>query len=259
MLGSLLTYLLLARVLIGAYPWAIVVFALQIWMFIDAVRRSEWVWAFFIIIGSGIAAICYFFLVYRESASATRGFELPGAGKRQRIKELEAQIHHLDKAHHYSQLGDVYFQQGKLDKAEIAYRGSMERDPEDIDTRAHFGQCLLRLKRPEEARPLLEGVVKQNPRHDYGHSMMALAETMTALGDTESAIRIWEQVTSTNSYARAKVQLAELYLAKNQIEPALAQLREVISDDAHAPAFERKRAKFWVRRARRLLGNIKPV
>ena len=103
------------------------------------------------------------FYVYRDAPSATRGFELPGAQNRKRIKELQAQIHHLDKAHHYFQLGDVYFQQGKLDKAEAAYRASLERDAQDIDARAHLGQCLLRQKKAAEARPLLEGVCAENP------------------------------------------------------------------------------------------------
>src|SRR6185295_6185353 len=103
--------------------------------------------------------------VYRGSPSATRGFELPGAHDRRRIKELQGKIHHLDKAHHYSQLGDIYFQQGKLAEAESCYRSAMEREPEDIDTRAHLGQSLRRQKRPAEARPLLEAVCAENPKH----------------------------------------------------------------------------------------------
>src|SRR5213594_5118559 len=169
-------------------PAFLLMTAFQVWMFVDAVRREEWIWAAFIFIGFGLSALLYFFLVYRAAPSATRGFELPGAHDRRRIKELQAQIHHLDKAHHHSQLGDIYFQQGKLDKAEVCYRASLERDPEDIDTRAHLGQCLLRKKQPAEARSLLEGVVAENPKHDYGYSLMALAEDLTALGEKEAAM-----------------------------------------------------------------------
>src|SRR5208282_2843899 len=99
-------------------PWWVVVSLFQLWMFIDAIRRREWVWALFIFIGWGICALFYYFSVYRAAPSATRGFELPGAFDRRRIKQLEAQIHYLDKAHHHSQLGDLFFQQGKLVKAE---------------------------------------------------------------------------------------------------------------------------------------------
>ncbi len=92
-----------------ANPWLPLVLIFQIWMLIDAVRRREWIWVFFIFIGSLISAMFYYFAVYRAAPSATRGFELPGAFDRRRIKQLQAQIHHLDKAHHHFQLGDIYF------------------------------------------------------------------------------------------------------------------------------------------------------
>lgn len=225
-------------------------------MFIDAIRRREWFWALFIWLFPIVNSALYFFLVYRGAPSATRGFELPGAHDRRRIKQLQAQIHHLDKAHHHLQLADIYFQHGKLEKAEASYRASLERDGQDPDARAHFGQCLLRQKRPADARPLLEGVVKENPKHDYGYTLMALAETYTALGEKDAALRIWKQVTENHSYPRAKVQLAELYIANGQSELARTELQDVVSDDVHAPAFQRRRDRVWIRRAKRLMGQI---
>jgi hypothetical protein len=227
----------------------------NLWMIIDAIRKREWVWVVILLLFPGLGTLFYFFYMFR-GPTITRGFELPGAHDRRRIKELQAQIHHLDKAHHYSQLADIFFQQGKLDKAEASYRAALERDPQDLDTRAHLGQCLLRLKRPAEARPLLEGVVTENPEHDYGHTMMALAETLTALGETDNAILYWQHITQNHAYARAKVQLAELYLAKNQPDLARAEIREVLVEDPHAPAFQRKRDRVWVRRAKSLSRKI---
>ncbi|MCI0746557.1 MAG: tetratricopeptide repeat protein [Verrucomicrobia subdivision 3 bacterium] len=232
-------------------PISLLFAAFALWMLIDAIRRQEWIWALFILF-TGFGAIWYFFYVYRDSPSATRGFELPGAHDRRRIKELQAQIHHLDKAHHYLQLADIYFQQGKLDEAEMNYRAALERDPQDIDIRAHLGQCLLRLKRPAEARPLLEDVSHENPKHDYGHSLMALAETLATLNETDKSMAIWEQVLQQHSYARARYQIAELYAATGKTDLARQQLDELIADDIHAPAFQRKRDRVWVRRARKL-------
>ena len=243
--------------LLVSSPVFLLIGIFQIWMFIDAIRRREFLWATFIFFGWGLAALWYYLYVYRGAPSATSGFELPGAVDRRRIKDLQAKIHHLDKPHHYSQLGDIYFQQGKLAKAEECYRAAMERDPQDIDTRAHFGQCLLRAKRPAEARPLLEGVITENPKHEYGYSQMALAETYMALGENEKAFNLWKQVTEYHSYPRAKVQLAEIYIGRNQPELALPELREVISDDAHAPTFQRRRDRVWIRKAKGLLGKLK--
>src|SRR5277367_3225459 len=88
-------------------PLTLAITVFQIWMLVHALRNREWIWAVFILIGWIITAALYFFMVYRMTPSSTRGFELPGAFDRKRIKELQSQIHHLDKAHHYSQLGDI--------------------------------------------------------------------------------------------------------------------------------------------------------
>src|SRR5829696_636179 len=93
-------------------PIFLLIAAFQIWMLIDAARRGEWIWFAFMFIFPLINPILYYFLVYRASQPINAPtFELPGAGTRRRIKELQDQIHHLDKAHHHAQLADTYFSQ----------------------------------------------------------------------------------------------------------------------------------------------------
>ena len=87
--------------------------------------------------------------------------------------------------------------------------------------------------------------------------MMALAETLTALGETDNALLYWQHVTQNHSYPRAKVQLAELYVSKNQPDLARAELKDVLNDDVHAPAFQRKRDRVWIRRAKSLMRKLK--
>jgi hypothetical protein len=96
----------------------------------------------------------------------------------------------------------------------------------------------------------------EKPDHDYGHSMMALAETLMALGETDNALLYWQHITQSHFYPRAKVQLAEIYAAKNQPDLARAELKDVVSDDVHAPAFQRRRDRVWIRRARAALKNL---
>ena len=237
-------------------PVSLGIFIFQVWMFIHALRNREWIWAVFIFIGWGITALFYYLMVYRTSASSVSGFELPGAQSRKRIRQLQSQIHHLDNAAHHFELGDVYFQKGNLAEAEKCYRAALQREPKDIDARAHLGQCLVRLNRPAEARPILEGVMHEKPEHDYGYTMMALAEALGALGETDNAILYWQHITQNHSYPRAKVQLAELYVAKNQLDLARGELKDVLADDIHAPAFQRRRDRVWISRAKSLIRKL---
>jgi tetratricopeptide (TPR) repeat protein len=181
--------------LLRSNPWLGLVFVFQFWMLFDAVHREEWLWALLILfVPPPIMPLWYFVVVYRAAPSAMQGFELPGIGSRRRIKELEGLIHNLDKPHHYLELGDIYFRKGNLAKAEANYRASLEREAQDIDARAHLGQCLLRQKKAEEACPILYQVCTENPKHDYGYSLMAYAEALAALGDTDAAITVWQEV-----------------------------------------------------------------
>jgi hypothetical protein len=242
----------------GDLVWMVPFALFQLWMLVHAIRNGSWGWAVIIFLLPGLGSVWYFFYEYRASGSLTRGFELPGKHSRKRIRELQEKIHHVDNAVHHYQLGDIYFQKGKLVLAEACYRAALERDPQDIDARAHLGQCLLRQKKFAEARPLLEGVMREKPDHDYGHSMMALAETLTALGEPDNALLYWQHLVEQHSYPRAKVQLAELYLTKNQPDLARVQLLEVIKDDQFAPPYQRRRDRVWIRRAKRDLRRANP-
>lgn len=242
--------------------WAMLVF--QVWMLVDAIRREEWFWAVFIGLAVfywnsfGLSAILYYFLVYRQYSSgpSLSGFELPGTFDRRRIRELEGKIHHLDNAQHYLQLADIYFHQGKYDKAEQTYREAFKRDGNDTDIQAHLGQCLLRLGKAQEALELLQKVAQQDPKHDYGFTLMALAETHMKLGSPDSAIQLWERVLENHSYPRARVQLAELLIQKNDLEKARSILQETLADEQYSPIFQRRRDRVWISRAKGLMRQV---
>ena len=230
----------------------------QIWMLVDACRRREWVWAVAIFFLSVFAAFWYFIQVYRDSPNTilAAGFQLPGAIDRRRIKELEGKLRIVDHAAHHLQLGDIYFQQGKLDKALASYQSAHKLDANDIDVRAHLGQCLLRLGQIQEARPLLEGACHENLRHDYGHTLMALAECLAQQGEKEQSIKVWRLVLEGHSYARARYQLAALLVEAGDDSQAKPLLNELIEDDRHAPKYDRRRDRIWVKEAKRLASTL---
>jgi hypothetical protein len=254
---------LLFQLVSGDFGWLgdIVGLALtgfHLWMLIDALRRGEYIWALFIFFFPVLNDVLYFFLVYRPSSAGNpmAGFELPGAADRRQIKKLQADIHHLDKPHLHLQLADIYFSQGRLDEAEQSYRAAYARDPNDEDIRAHFGNCLARNGKPKEAVPLLQAVCALNPKHDYGYTLMSLAETQAATGQTEAALATWRQVLSLYGYPRARVQYADLLIQKREYAEARKCLEEVINDAPYVTKFQRKREAVWFNRAKAALRSI---
>lgn len=239
--------------------------AFQIWMLIDAVRREEYIWAAFILIfllmgGTGLSALLYYFLVYRQYATSSSGGarrEWPGRADRRRMQELQGLIHHLDKAHHHMELGDIHRRRHRAAEAEKCYRAALAREPEDPDILARLGVLLAEENRHAEARPLLEKVCAENPDHDYGNTLMGLADTLEALGDSHAAVSAWKQVLDHHVYARARVRLAALLLQHGDTQTARTLLQQTVDDDAHTPAFARGKERAWVRQARQMLRRVR--
>jgi hypothetical protein len=144
-----------------------------------------------------------------------------------------------------------------LKDAEQCYRNAIERDGTDVDFQAHLGQCLLRQGRAEEATPLLENIVKANPKHDYGHTMMAYAEALTKRGQKDAALAAWKSVLENHTYARARVQLARLYLDRGEEEAAKKELNDFLIDAGYGASFQRKLDKPWIGRAKAMLKEIR--
>jgi len=238
----------------------VVIFAFHLWMLIDSLRRGEYIWSLFIFFFPVINDVLYFFLIYRPASGGLTnpmsGFELPGAADRRQIKKLQADIHHLDKPHLHLQLADIYFSQGKLEQAEESYRAAYARDPNDEDIGGHVRNCLVRRDKAKEALPLLEAVCAQNPKHDYGYTLMTLAETQAATGNADAAMTTWRQVLAMYGYPRARVQFADLLIQKKEYAEARKILEEVINDAPYATKFERKREAVWFSRAKAALRSI---
>ena len=85
---------------------------------------------------------------------------------------------------------------------------------------------------------------------------MAYAETLAKLGRKDEALAAWQRVLENHGYARARVQLSELYIDRGEKDLARKELNDLLADEAHGPAFQKQRDKVWLKRARVLLKQI---
>src|ERR1051326_2978086 len=112
--------------LLYAIPWlgravGLLTLALQIWMIVDCLRNgNELYWIWIILVLGPIGPVIYFFVCKYRTSRVERSFSKRFLQRRQ-IQELQSKIHHLDKADHYAELGDVYREQHKWPLAQQAY------------------------------------------------------------------------------------------------------------------------------------------
>jgi len=241
-----------------AAPWlgavvGVLVFALQIWMIMDCVRKgNDWYWVWIILVFGPIGVLIYFFTQIYGTSRVERSFSERFTQGR-RIQELQSKIHHLDKADHYAELGDVYREQGKWILAEQAYKAALDRDPEMFDARAFLGFVLLADGKPQEAWKLLEPALGQKPGFKSGELLWQCARCQVALKKLPEARQLYEKLLASHGYFEAQYEYAVLLDRLGDKTASVAAARELVDDVKHAPRFHQRASRPWMRKARRLL------
>ncbi len=251
--------------LLYAVPWlgsliTVLVIGFQIWMIVDCVRnRNDLYWIFIILFFSFIGALVYYFVCKRAAPEADGSFSRRRL-QRQRIEELQNKIHHLDKAHHYAELGDVYREQQKWAQAQQAYESALEREKDLFDARAHLGYVLLARGRAAEAWEQLGPALQQQPNFELGELLWQCARCQAALGRLPEARGLYEKFLVSHGYLQAQLEYAELLDKLGDSAAGTRALQQVVHDFDHAPRFLKRTNHQWKRKAERLLlaKGVKP-
>ncbi len=243
-----------------AIPWlgtliGLLIFAFQIWMIVDCIRSgNDYYWIFIILFFSLIGALIYFFVCKTGTSRVEQSFSKRRNQQRQ-IEELQAKIYHLDKAHHYAELGDLYRDQKKWAQAQQAYESALERDSELFDARAHLGYVLLAQGRAEEAWKVLEPALQQQPKFESGKLLWECAQCQAARNQLPSARQLYEQLLASHGYLQAQVEYAEVLDRLGETKACVEVLRQAIADARSAPRFLKRTNRPWLKKAEKLLAG----
>ena len=244
--------------LFSAIPWVssvttLLMFAFQIWMIVDCIRNKNGLyWIFVILVFSVIGALVYYFVCKADSGLVEQSYS-KRRQQRRRIEDLKNKIHHLDKAFHYAELGDVYREQKKWVLAQQAYVAALERDGNMVDARTHLGYVLLAQNQAEQAWTLLEPAFQKQPDFESSELLWQCARCHTALGRLPEARELYERLLARHGYPQAQLEYAELLDRLGATPASIAALKQLIADIRTAPRFHQRASRPWVRKAHRLL------
>jgi len=139
------------------------------------------------------------------------------------IRELRAAVAAKPKepSVHFA-LGYLLWTQGQTREAAQQFQAELENNPEHAQAMLYLADSQIQLNRFEDARPLLEKVVKLNPASAMGH--LDLGIVYTEASRNEDALRELKQAAAIKpDDVNAHYRLGRLYRAMGKIDEAKAE------------------------------------
>ncbi|HEX9035966.1 MAG TPA: tetratricopeptide repeat protein [Ktedonobacterales bacterium] len=127
---------------------------------------------------------------------------------------------------------------GRPDEAERVVRKRLEQNPNDVAARVLLSQTLLQMRRTQEAVTEARKAVRANPKDPDAQLALSSALLQTARFSVPEEARTAAEraVHLAPKLARARVQLAEIYVADKKDAQAVATADEAIKLEPRGPA-----------------------
>jgi superkiller protein 3 len=149
----------------------------------------------------------------------------------------------------HEELGDIYWKQNQLEKAESAFQDELKIDTESLSSMYKLGVVSLERAKPEITVAMIGEVLRRAPKYLDAHYQMGRAQAQ--LGQVDAAIASFSAAvadagqTDRESLRQSYYQLAQLYRRAQQPEEskkALASFMQLKqqSDEAQAQKLEDK-------------------
>lgn len=234
------------------YPWGLILQVLAVVHFLR--RRPEWYWLLIIIFGGGLGAIIYLLVEALPDLSLKESFR--GFSRRKRISQVEGAVLDNPSAGNYEELGDLYFDEGKLEKARAAYDRAITPRTNHPDPFFRRGLCALRMGDYAAAIPDLEHAVEMDRAYDYHRALGLLAHAYARTGQTARAQQVFEEALQISTASETQVNYAAFLAAQGRKEEARQWAKRVLAKKATMPGFLRRRERPWFRQAAGLLKQV---
>jgi hypothetical protein len=240
------------------YPWGIILQILAIVHFVK--RRPESYWLWIILIGGPIGAGAYLLV---EALPDTR--LLPGVfqgfGRRSRIQSLETQILDNPSAGNYEELGDLYLEEKKCDKARDAFTRAIEaygtrKASGSANDMLHVyyarGKSVLGLGDYSAAIPDLERVAGTDVKFDYYRASGLLADAYARTGDLERAAQWFAPAIQFSTTPETLYNYAWFLKAQDKNGEAREWLDKLMAKKRTLPGYMQRVERPWFRKGKAL-------
>src|SRR5438874_3260299 len=232
--------------LYGFFGFGIIFQAIAVIHFIR--RRPDGYWLWIIIFGSGLGALIYICVeMLPEMGMLARSFQV--FPRRSRIRRLEAVVIDNPSAGNYEELADLYFEDGKYERARDCYNRAISTRTDSPDPFYRRGLCDLKLGDYAAAVADLQHVVAKDSRYDYDRAAGLLADALAKTGQTEAARPKVDRVVERSTLSETLVNYAEFLKTQGRHAEAREWAQRVLTRKKTLPGYLKRRERPWFRKA----------
>jgi hypothetical protein len=233
--------------------WAIALRVIAIVHFIR--RRPDFFWLF-VILFHWIGALVYIAVEVIPDASLLRGsFQV--FPRRRRIHELERAILDNPSAGNYEELGLLYLDDGRFEKARECYDKSISARTDSVDPFYRRGIAEVELGDFAAAVPDLERAVVADPDYDFHRAKGLLAWAYAQTGQPEKANAMFREAVRISTISETYYHYALFLASQERKVEAREWAKKILEKKATMPGYLKRRERPWFRKASSLLSNLK--
>ena len=235
------------------YPWGLLLQAAAIIHFIRRRPDSYWIWI--ILFLGPVGALVYLFAeAVPDIGLLNHSFK--GFSRRKRIAGLELMIRDNPSPGNYEELGELYFEENKLQQARTAFDRAIAARSNTLDCHYRRGLCAVLLGDAAAALPDLEMVIARDRNYDFNRGGGILAQAYALTGQKEKAEALFRQVTELSTLSETYLNFADLLASEGKNSEARAWAQRVLDKQPTMPRYLRRRERPWFQRARKLLKKV---
>ncbi len=219
-------------------------------------KRPEAFWLFIIIIGGIIGALAYFLIEGLPDLSNLQR-TLRGPSRRKRIHVLRALVMQNPSAGNYEELGELLLEEKRYREARDAFDRALSVRTDSIDPFYRRGIAEFELREDEAAVADLRRVTAADPKYDFSRAASLLGQALARLGRTDEAMAVFDRIAQSATGAEPLVSAAQFFANHGRQAEALEIASDIAVRDATMPAYQKRRDRGWLRKARALERSLK--
>jgi hypothetical protein len=233
--------------------WAIILRIVAIVHFIR--RRPDWYWIW-IILFHWVGALVYIVVEVIPDAGLLRSsFQV--FPRRRRIHELENAILDNPSAGNYEELGLLYLDDGKFEKARACYDKAISSRTDHPDPFYRRAIAEIELGDCAAAVPDLERTMKADPNYDFHRAKGLLAWACAQSGQADKADAMFREATRISTISETYYHYALFLESQGRSTEAREWAEKILAKKPTMPGYLRRRERPWFRRANAVLGRVR--